>query len=116
MQDKSTVINLYVAEVNRILRYDNIENRLRTRPEPVIVNDDFPKDKHHGWKYIAFGPDDMLYVPVGAPCNVCDAPGYALILRMNPDGSNQRPLFPAGTLDGVELQYYNVGERALSWR
>ena len=80
---------LYVAEVNRILRYDDIENRLRTKLKPVIVNDDFPKDKPHGWKYIAFGPDGMLYIPVGAPCNVCQKKDirYASIMRMNPDGS-----------------------------
>jgi len=80
---------LYVAEVNRILRYDNIEQFLRTPPNPVVINDTFPKDQHHGWKYIAFGPDDRLYIPVGAPCNVCKRKDqrYASIMRMRPDGS-----------------------------
>jgi glucose/arabinose dehydrogenase len=80
---------LYVAEVNRILRYENIEKLLRSPPKAVVVNDTFPKDQHHGWKYIAFGPDDRLYVPVGAPCNVCEREDrrYASIMRMNPDGS-----------------------------
>jgi glucose/arabinose dehydrogenase len=98
---------LYVAEVNRILRYDNIENRLRTRPEPVIVNDDFPKDKHHGWKYIAFGPDDMLYVPVGAPCNVCQKKDhrYASIMRMNPDGSGLE-VFARGIRNTVGFDWH----------
>ncbi len=64
--------SLFVAEVTRIIRYDDIENRLTNPPEPVVVVDDFPSDRHHGWKYIAFGPDDKLYVPIGAPCNVCD--------------------------------------------
>jgi glucose/arabinose dehydrogenase len=64
--------SLYVAEVNRILRYDQIEQNLRSVPKPVIVNDSFPRDEHHGWKYIAIGPDGMLYVPVGAPCNICE--------------------------------------------
>jgi glucose/arabinose dehydrogenase len=79
---------LYVAEVSRILRFDDIENNLRNPPEPAVVNDNFPTDEHHGWKYIAFGPDDRLYVPVGAPCNVCarEDPVYASITRMNPDG------------------------------
>ena len=78
---------LYVAAVNRILRYDNIEAQLANPPEPVVLSDAFPSDAHHGWKYIAFGPDDKLYVPVGAPCNICDEPGYASIKRMNLDGS-----------------------------
>ena len=81
---------LYVAEVNRIWRYDNIEKQIHSPPRPVIVNDRFPSDKHHGWKYIAIGPDGMLYVPVGAPCNICDSadPRYATIMRMQLDGSN----------------------------
>ena len=80
---------LYVAEVNRVLRYDDIESRLSNPPSPVVVNDTLPRDTWHGWKFIRFGPDDLLYVPVGAPCNVCtkDDPRYASILRMKPDGS-----------------------------
>ncbi len=81
--------SLYVAEVNRVLRYDNIEKELRSPRPPVVVNDSFPSEHHHGWKFIRFGPDGMLYVPVGAPCNVCasDDPRYASIMRMRPDGS-----------------------------
>lgn len=80
---------LYVAEINRILRYDDIESRLKRPPKPVVVSDRFPRDGHHGWKFIAFGPDGMLYVPVGAPCNICEADPdvYAAIHRMKPDGS-----------------------------
>jgi glucose/arabinose dehydrogenase len=79
--------SLYVAAVDRVLRYDDIENHLATPPKPVLVSAAFPTDKHHGWKFIDFGPDGMLYVPVGAPCNICDADGYAEIKRMQPDGS-----------------------------
>ncbi|MDX2135192.1 MAG: sorbosone dehydrogenase family protein [Saprospiraceae bacterium] len=81
--------SLYVAEVNRILRFDDIENRLANPPKPVVVFDQYPTDDHHGWKYIAFGPDGKLYVPVGAPCNICepDNPVYCTITRINPDGS-----------------------------
>ena len=80
---------LYVAEISRILRFDNIEANLRNPPKPVVVTDSYPRDTHHGWKYIAFGPDGWLYVPVGAPCNICEPdPGrYALISRIKPDGS-----------------------------
>lgn len=81
--------SLYVAEVSRILRFDNIEQRLENPPVPVVVYDQYPTDTHHGWKYIAFGPDGKLYVPVGAPCNICEKenPVYASITRMNADGS-----------------------------
>ena len=80
---------LYVAEVNRILRFDGIEAKLHNPPKPVVVNDRFPGDNHHGWKFIRFGPDGLLYVPVGAPCNICepDPARYAAIFRMKPDGT-----------------------------
>lgn len=81
--------SLYVAEINRVLRYDNIEANLLNPPAPVIVNNTFPTDGHHGWKFIRFGPDDKLYVPIGVPCNVCQTTDsrYGSIMRMNPDGS-----------------------------
>jgi len=79
---------LYVAEVNRVLRFDDIEDRLRNPPKPAIVRDDFPTDRHHGWKFIRFGPDDNLYIPVGAPCNICERGDerYASVMRMQADG------------------------------
>lgn len=83
--------SLYVAEINRILRFDQIEKNLANPPKPVVVTEQFPKDGHHGWKFIAFGPDNKLYVPVGAPCNICNnedtKPIYAAIHRINPDGT-----------------------------
>src|SRR6185312_9652111 len=84
---------LYVSAVSRIFRFDDIEQRLDHPGKPVVVSDKFPTDGHHGWKFIAFGPDGKLYVPVGAPCNVCepDAKRYANIMRMNADGSDLEP-------------------------
>ncbi|MFD2248325.1 PQQ-dependent sugar dehydrogenase [Pontibacter ruber] len=81
--------DLYVAEISRIIRFRDIDNTFRKQPKPEVINDKFPTDKHHGWKYIAFGPDGKLYVPVGAPCNICkeENPIYASITRMNADGS-----------------------------
>ena len=85
--------SLYVAQVNRLLRYPGIEQQLDNPPAPEVIYDDYPTEFHHGWKYIAFGPDDKLYVPVGAPCNICDSatvdPRYASITRMDPDGTNR---------------------------
>jgi glucose/arabinose dehydrogenase len=76
---------LYVAEVSRILRFDRIEERLESPPAPAVVYDKLPGEFHHGWKFIRFGPDKLLYVPVGAPCNVCerDPDRYAVIGRLD---------------------------------
>ena len=79
--------DLYVAEISRVLRYDDIESRLEAPPEPVVVTADLPDKRHHGWKFIRFGPDGKLYVPVGAPCNICDeGDPFAAILRLDDDG------------------------------
>ena len=82
---------LYVSAVDRIVRLDDIENRLADPPKPVLVKDGLPGEKDHEWKFIAFGPDAKLYFSVGAPCNICapDPARYANIMRMNPDGSQQ---------------------------
>ncbi len=84
--------DLYVAEVSKIWRFENIENDLQNPPTPILVTDQYPTETSHGWKYIAFGPDEKLYVPVGAPCNVCDNEQvnqlYATLTRINKDGSN----------------------------
>ena len=99
--------SLYVAEVNRILRYDEIESHLNNPPKPVTINESLPSDRHHGWKFIAFGPDGMLYVPVGAPCNICekDPNRYALINRMKPDGTGLE-VFARGIRNTVGFDWH----------
>src|SRR5262245_47703263 len=101
--------SLYVGEISRITRFDNIEARLESPGEPVVVNDTLPKDTHHGQKFIAFGPDGLLYVPVGAPCNICDKekedPRYASILRMKPDGSGVE-VFAHGVRNTVGFDWH----------
>lgn len=100
--------DLYVAEVNRIHRFtyimDNLEN-----PVSEVIFDEYPTDGHHGWKFIAFGPDGKLYVPVGAPCNVCDKEGenevYASITRMNPDGSDME-VYVKGVRNSVGFAWH----------
>ena len=80
--------SLYVATVSKVLRFDAIDARLAQPPAAAIVTDRLPADSHHGWKFIGFGPDAKLYLPVGAPCNVCEPDErHGLILRMNGDGS-----------------------------
>ncbi|HEX7369575.1 MAG TPA: PQQ-dependent sugar dehydrogenase [Rhodanobacteraceae bacterium] len=79
---------LYVSAVSKILKFPGIEHHLADPPQPVVVTDKLPSKTHHGWRFIAFGPDGKLYVPIGAPCNICKpGPGFARIIRMNPDGS-----------------------------
>jgi glucose/arabinose dehydrogenase len=103
--------SLYVAEVSRILRYDNIEEMLENPPSPVVVSDKFPSDHAHGWKYIKFGPDGKLYVPVGMPCNICNKEGederYGTIMRMEPDGS-QLEIFARGVRNTVGFAWHPV--------
>jgi glucose/arabinose dehydrogenase len=100
--------DLYVAELNRILRFDDIEKNLKTKPAPSVVNDSFPGDFHHGWKYIAFGPDGRLYVPVGAPCNICEpADTHGIITSMKPDGTD-RQTYARGIRNSVGFDWHPV--------
>ena len=98
---------LYISAVSRILRLDHIDDRLASPPVPAIVTDALPTDHHHGWKFIAFGPDGKLYVPTGAPCNVClaDRGRYAIIARMNADGSG-REVFARGVRNTVGFAWH----------
>ncbi len=99
--------DLYVAEVSRILKYPDIESRLSDPPKPEVIKDDYPTETHHGWKYIAFGPDGKLYVPVGAPCNICEPTQeiYASITRINPDGSGLE-IYAHGVRNTVGLTWH----------
>src|SRR3989441_11849400 len=76
---------LYVGAVNRILRFRDVARDLARPPKAEVVSDAYPSDASHGWKFIAFGPDGKLYVPVGAPCNICTPPGplHATITRLD---------------------------------
>jgi glucose/arabinose dehydrogenase len=78
--------DLYVAEIDRVLRFNDIGNSLKD-PSYEVISDAYPSDGHHGWKFIRFGPDGLLYVPVGMPCNVCnpDNPIYGTITRLDPE-------------------------------
>lgn len=81
--------DLYVAENHRVTRYVDIGSHLEDVSKPEVVMDTLPTATHHGWRYIEFGPDDKLYISIGAPCNVCERDGFANISRMNADGSEQ---------------------------
>jgi len=83
--------DLYISAVSSILRLNDIEQHLKAPPAPEVVTATYPGETHHGWKFIAFGPDGKLYVPVGAPCNICESSDsiYASITRMNTDGTGR---------------------------
>jgi len=100
---------LYVGAVDRILRYDAIEAWLEFHPtgtpRPVVVSDKFPAETHHGWKYLRFSPDGWLYVPVGAPCNVCEPDErHGLIARIRADGSGYE-VFARGVRNSVGFDF-----------
>ena len=106
--------DLYVAEVNKIWLFKDVEDNLKKYDEvgfypedPILISDEFPSDKHHGWKYISVGPDNKLYVPVGAPCNICESRDeiYSTITRMDLDGSN-REIFARGVRNTVGFTWH----------
>lgn len=102
---------LYVAELSRLLRFPDIEARLVAAGEsavmdPEVIDPELPvSGKLHQWKYLAFGPDGKLYISLGAPCNICDAPDMATILRMNADGS-EREVFARGVRNSVGFDWH----------
>ena len=98
--------DLYVAEIDRVIKYEGIESRLGDPGKAKVVYGGYPKDGHHGWKILKFGPDEKLYVPVGAPCNVCERrnPKYSTITRLNGDGSGFE-IFAYGVRNSVGFDW-----------
>lgn len=99
--------DLFVSSVSEIVRLVDIEKHLDNPPEPEVFYDDYPSDKHHGWKFIAFGPDGYLYVPVGAPCNIClrKEKIYSTITRLSPDGKEME-IFSEGVRNTVGFDWH----------
>ena len=80
---------LYVATPKEVMRFDNIEASLDNPPKPIVIYGKLPGDIAYGWKSIRVGPDGKLYVPIGAPCNICEpSDQHARIIRMDLNGSN----------------------------
>lgn len=101
--------DLYIGLINGVVKLKDIDNHLSDPPEPVPVNLKLPSDMAHGHKYIRFGPDGWLYIPVGAPCNVCerDWTKYACLMRMKPDGTNLE-LYAQGIRNTVGFDWHPV--------
>jgi len=103
--------SLYVLAINRVLRYDDIENRLDNPGMPVDLTQTFnlPTEVHHNWKYAAFGPDGKLYVQIGANCNICEVnPGiHGHIRRYNLDGTGME-IVARGVRNTVGFDWHPV--------
>ncbi len=101
--------DLYVAALDRVLRYPGIETTFRESPVPEIVTDGLPDKYHHGWKYLSVGPDGQLYVPVGAPCNICESTDerFASILRMDPR-TGETAVYAHGVRNSVGMAWHPV--------
>jgi glucose/arabinose dehydrogenase len=99
--------DLYVAEVNRILKFPQIESKLSNPGEPTVVYDKYPTETSHGWKYIAFGPDGKLYVPVGAPCNICEPKDevFASITTLDVK-TGEREIYARGVRNSVGFTWH----------
>ena len=96
--------DLYVGAVDRILRFPKIEDHLDA-PAHEVFSDAFPDKSHHGWKYLGFGADGWLYVPVGAPCNICDEKNFAEIRRMNID-TGEIQVYARGVRNSVGMDWH----------
>lgn len=97
--------DLYVAEIDRVFRFRDAEKNLESMPEGELLDIDLPSDRHHGWRYIGFGPDGKLYISIGAPCNICEEFEYAQIIRTDTDGSG-RETFASGVRNSVGLTWH----------
>ncbi len=98
---------LYVFAIDKVLRYAGIEKNYGTSVTDVTAAFNLPKEQHHNWKYVRFGPDGKLYVPFGAPCNICEPPSkeYAQIRRYNPDGSGMQ-VIATGVRNSVGFDWH----------
>ena len=97
--------DLYVAETARVTRYRDIEANLHDVPDAEVLDIELPSKRHHGWRYIGFGPDDKLYISIGAPCNICEEDGFGQIIRMNADGSG-REIYAEGIRNSVGFTWH----------
>jgi glucose/arabinose dehydrogenase len=98
---------LFIAEVGRLLSIEGIDRKLDDPPKPKLITDQLPKETWHGWRYLRFGPDGLLYIPIGAPCNLCerDDPRFASIARMKADGTGLE-VFASGVRNSVGFDWH----------
>jgi glucose/arabinose dehydrogenase len=98
---------LYVFAIDKVLKFDGIAGNPNVQAQDLTAKFDLPPEQHHNWKYVAFGPDNKLYVPFGAPCNICEPPTneYAQIRRYNADGSGKE-VIATGVRNSVGFDWH----------
>ena len=98
--------DLFVAELNRIIHFKQVEKYIGQSQTPTIIFDELPNTHHHGHRFLRVGPDSKLYVSVGAPCNVClvDPHKFGLIKQLNLDGTNAKT-FASGVRNTVGFDW-----------
>jgi len=101
---------LYIAEGTRISKMENIEDNLDNPPKPVVIYSDFLNHQSHGWKFMGLGPDNKLYVNVGAPCNICEPPETnGQLRRIDLDGSGAEVVV-RGVRNSVGFDWHPVSK------
>jgi len=101
---------LYIAELSQVSKIEKVEDNLDKSPKPTVIYSDLPKDEAHGWKFIAIGPDNKLYVPVGQPCNNCiPSDAHGQIRRINLDGSGAE-VIARGVRNTVGFDWHPVSK------
>ncbi|SMC16219.1 Glucose/arabinose dehydrogenase, beta-propeller fold [Andreprevotia lacus DSM 23236] len=105
--------DLYASSVDRILRWPGIEAKPGKPPQPQVFYAGLPAERHHGGRYLGFGPDGWLYFGVGAPCNICapEPDTYANLQRISPDG-RKREVVARGIRNTVGFDW-QPGSKAL---
>jgi len=99
---------LYVVEQRRVIRYP-VTDRENNRGSGELLFDGLPNYSHHGWRYAAIGADDMLYIAVGAPCNICETQGMeGTIVRMPLDGSAAPEIYATGIRNSVGIDFHPI--------
>jgi glucose/arabinose dehydrogenase len=95
---------LYVMAIDKVLKYD--AKNTAAQPQDLTAKFNLPPKQHHNWKFLQFGPDGKLYVPFGAPCNICEPEKeYAQIRRYNPDGSGME-VVATGVRNSVGFDFH----------
>lgn len=98
--------SLYVAEIDKIIRFDDIDKHLNNPSKPITIVNNLPNKTYHGNRYIKFGPNNWLYIGIGAPCNVCIKTDkrFATIMRMHPNGQDQE-IYAKGIRDTLGFDW-----------
>src|SRR5215470_1877710 len=102
---------LYIAELSKISKVEKAEDNLDSPAKLTMIYDNLPKDEAHGWKFIAIGPDNKLYLPVGQPGNnVLHSDAHGQIRRINPNGCDHEVVVRA-VVPGVRVHQKAKGSQ-----